>query len=516
MLRALASAGVAVVAALLATTAANGASISIVSMHYSKAHPVPHILYEGGTEAGDLAKLQEIYDRFVHCRLECAPETGRATAVVSLRGPGGDYHEGLDIADFFRANSIATVVEKGATCMSACAFSFLGGTGVSRFDRVGRYIDRMIEPGGIVGFHAPYRNEEALRSALSQRSAEVVLGESRDSLSLMVKELVKWNIDPEIMHYLVNMGPAQTYNIIRADDYYLLRAALPPVPSTTWMADVPTAIRHACIRLLALFERADPLDLRNRISTPFAEGISTTAVDLDSPTPGQRLSGYHLSDEPLEVGHCSATDESIATGTNLVVSLYMYGINGSLPLLTFNNRDDYFSTAGIGASPLKRVYQRAGMGHWFLPVGVDIAALETTGDLMIQANRFYTVSTQELPALPAGFVPERTELRSRVSRNGDIWLFEQVGSTDLFDAALADSARGVTLSYESVTPTGFLREGSFADGTMFSVTGFKDASSSIVVRTLLDNGGQPASADELASIRRLECGVALGTLKLAC
>lgn len=515
MLRKIASTAIGVAWALFAT-AATGANVSIVSMQYSKAHPVPHIVYEGETEAGDLAKLQEIYDRFVHCRTECAPETGRPTAIVSLQGPGGNYHVGLHIADFFRANSIATVVEKGTICMSACAFSFLGGTGYSGYDRIGQYIDRMIEPGGIVGFHAPYRDEATLRSALAERSAETVLGESRDSLSLMVKEMVKWNIDPEIMHYLMNMGPSQTYNIIGADDYYLLRTALPPIPSSAWIADIPTAIRNACIRLLALFERADPLELRDRITAPFTEGISTTAVDLGSSEAGERLSGYHLSDQPLEVGHCSATDESIASGTDLAVSLYMYGINGSVPLLSFHNRDGYFSTAGIGASPLKRVYQRGGLSHWFLPVGVDVAALETSADMLIRANKFETIAPPELPPLPPGFVAEQSDMHSRVSRNGNIWMFEQVGSAELYETVLADSARGVTLSYDSVAPNGFLREGTFANGTMFSVTAFRDEASSIVVRTLLDNGGQPPSSDELATIRAAECNVVLGTMRVTC
>ena len=450
MFRVIAAAALAAAATMAAVSAAAGATISIVSLQYSKAHPVPHFRYDGGTEAGDLARLQELYDQYVRCRNECATETGRATAVVTLRGPGGDYHEGLALADYFRANNIATVVEKGAECYSACAFSFLGGTGYSSFDRIGAYIDRMIEPGGIVGFHAPYRDEASLRAALEARSATQVLGESRNSLSLMVKELIKWNVDPEIVHYMLNMGPDQTYNVVAADDYYLTRSALPPVSSATWISDIPSAVRNACIRLLALFEHADPLDLKDRITSPYEEGIGTTQF-------GGKLSGYRLSDRLLDVGHCSATEESIATGTNLQVSLYMNpGLDGSSsPMLSFFNRDDYFSSAGIGASPLKRVYQRGGMGHWFLPVGINIAALETTGDLMIQANRFFTVSAPELPPPAAGFTVERSELRARVSHNGNLWLFEQVGSADLFRRRGRRYGQRHDADPRPVTATGF-------------------------------------------------------------
>jgi hypothetical protein len=91
-----------------------------------------------------------------------------------------------------------------------------------------------------------------------------------------------------------------------------------------------------------------------------------------------------------------------------------------------------------------------------------------------------------------------------------------VGSTELYDAAFADTANGATLTHDSVTETGFVREGRHADGTAFSITGFKDGSSSIVARTLLLNGGQTPTTSELELIRQVECRVTLGAQKLAC
>src|SRR6218665_1877038 len=165
MLRAFAA-----IAALLATILpAQAATISLVSMQYSAAQPVPHITYEGETRVGDLETLRSLYDGFVKCRFECLGPEGGSTAVVTLNGPGGSYGTGLDLADFFRANHITTVVERGAKCYSACAFAFLGGSGYSSDERTGTYIDRQIEPGAIVGFHAPYRDEASFLEALEQR-----------------------------------------------------------------------------------------------------------------------------------------------------------------------------------------------------------------------------------------------------------------------------------------------------------------------------------------------------------
>lgn len=496
---------------LIATGPAVAATISIISMQYSETRPVPHFRYEGETVAGDVDLLADLYASFVHCRTECSPDSGRPTAVVTLNGPGGNYTEGLGLADFFRANNIATVIESGAECFSACAFAFLGGTAYSSNDRIGQYVDRIIEPGGILGFHAPYRDEASITAALLERSAGDLLAESRDALSLMVKELVKWNVDPEIIHYMLGKGPDQLYTILQPDDYYLVRSALPQIPSQAWMTSVPDAIRNACIRLLALFERTDPLELRERITSPFEEGIGVDGS-------GGSLSGYRLSDRLLDVGHCSATDSSTAEGNNLGIALYMNpGIDGtSQPVLSFYNRDDYFSSAGIGGSPLKRVFQRGGIGHWFLPVGTPVEEMQGAAGLLIQADKFFTIRMPDLPVLPVGFTADVAEARSRVSHSGDIWLFEQVGSADLVDAA-AEASVGVALSHDSITESGLLREGSFGDGTFFSVTGFKGADGTgAVQKILLLNGGLPPSEGELATIRGLQCALVRDDESIAC
>ena len=112
--------------------------------------------------------MQEAYDQFVRCRLECIGDRGGATAVLTLNGRGGSYGTGLQLADFLRDNHIATVVERDMKCYSACAFAFLGGSGWSSLSSVRTYIDRMVEPGSIVGFHAPYLDEASFFQDLDQ------------------------------------------------------------------------------------------------------------------------------------------------------------------------------------------------------------------------------------------------------------------------------------------------------------------------------------------------------------
>jgi hypothetical protein len=127
--------------------------------------------------------------------------------VVSLDSPGGSYHEGLDLALAFRRRGLATVVRRGDQCLSACAIAFLGGTALPKDPNpVGeddplpdQLPERTLEPGAVLGFHAPYLavpkdRYEATVVADAYRSA--VLGISRlveiaDKLYVVPAELPK-------------------------------------------------------------------------------------------------------------------------------------------------------------------------------------------------------------------------------------------------------------------------------------------------------------------------------------
>ncbi|MHB1110582.1 MAG: hypothetical protein ACYCZU_09740 [Devosia sp.] len=501
-------------AALAGTVAAaHAATITVVSMRYSAAQPVPHIHYEGDTAVGDVEALQAVYDQFVKCRTACLGPDGASTAVLTLNGPGGSYGTGLDLADFLRLNHIATVVERGASCYSACAFAFLGGSGWSSQEGMGDYIDRVIEPGGIVGFHAPYRDEASFLEALQERGAGPMMDETRDSLSLMVKELVKWNVDPEILFYMVGMAPDQTYDIVNADDYYLIRAALPPTPTSAWITDVASAVKNACIRLIAIDERTDPLTLQERISAPYEENIGVAEF-------GGALSGYRLSDRLLDVGHCSITEQSAATGGDYEISLYMNpGVTQfSGPMLTFFNRGQGWSTAGSGGNPVKRILQKGAMNHYFLPVGTNVDALDLPGEMAILRNRFFSDALPMLPIMSAELNVDQTSPISRVSHSGDVWVFEQVGDRKLFESAVADTGLGVTYSNNGVGPTGYVREGTYDDtGASFASFGFLNGEASAVVTVLVaPPDGSAATDAHRALIRRIQCAAEFSGMQLGC
>jgi hypothetical protein len=76
------------------------------------------------------------------------------TFFFCLRSPGGSVSEALRIAKFVRNTqrpSIATVVEDGQTCASACALIFLAGNAPAR---VGAWPQRFLHPRGRLLYHS--------------------------------------------------------------------------------------------------------------------------------------------------------------------------------------------------------------------------------------------------------------------------------------------------------------------------------------------------------------------------
>lgn len=74
--------------------------------------------------------------------------------LVCLDSPGGSFPEALRIADFFKSKPVATKIEAGARCESACALMFMAGN-FSYFEG-GKSAWRVLHPRGRLGFHAPH------------------------------------------------------------------------------------------------------------------------------------------------------------------------------------------------------------------------------------------------------------------------------------------------------------------------------------------------------------------------
>jgi hypothetical protein len=74
---------------------------------------------------------------------------------LCLDSPGGSMIEGLRLFQSIWNSAVITIVPPNASCESACAFAFLGGSS-KEGTRQSRYQRRFLFAGGRLGFHAPF------------------------------------------------------------------------------------------------------------------------------------------------------------------------------------------------------------------------------------------------------------------------------------------------------------------------------------------------------------------------
>jgi hypothetical protein len=312
---------------------------------------------------------------------------------------------------------------------------------------------------------------------------------------------------------MVGMGPEETYDLVTAEDLYLARVTLPPTPSSGWITDLPAAIREACLRLLAIDERADPYDMQWRFESDYTPAIGKT--EFAGP-----ISGYKLGEHLLDIGSCAATDASMATDGDYEIALYFTpGLDGlNAASTSFFNHQHGWSTAGVGRDPLKRIFAKGPLNSFFLPLDANIDGLDLPGEADIDANRFNTALPPLLPTMPSDLVVDASTPSSRVSHLGDVFVFERVGGRQLYDSALAQGALGRAYTNDVTSDTGFVREGAFVDtAATFVWFGILDGDSSAVVEAIVvkPNGEAPTD-DDLATLRRIQCEVDFQGSRLNC
>jgi hypothetical protein len=113
--------------------------------------PVCELKLEGAIEAGDSEKLSAAL-----AALGAAGGFDSRQVSVCLNSLGGNYDEALKLmTTLLTFTNIATVVDAGAECYSACAFLFLAGN-AQRSEDGELAPNRTLDVRGTLGFHAPY------------------------------------------------------------------------------------------------------------------------------------------------------------------------------------------------------------------------------------------------------------------------------------------------------------------------------------------------------------------------
>jgi hypothetical protein len=196
-----------------------------------------------------------------------------------------------------------------------------------------------------------------------------VLGGNRDSIALMIQELVNWNVDKSILGHITSMGADDAYRAMSAQDLYLLRVALPTEARSYFAPDAAEALRNACLRLLAYHEDAWPFDLMHRVS---GELLHDVGVDSS----GESLSGYQLVDTPsgITLSYCALPTSQLDLDGDADIALYYgRGIEGDMrPGLSFFHRPNGWSTLGTGGTTTSRIFQKGPMNHFFMAPDAEL------------------------------------------------------------------------------------------------------------------------------------------------
>lgn len=505
----------------LALPTASAATISFISNHYSAERFVPHFHYEGPVLQGDADALAEMIDQIVECDVQSLPPEGGNCAVLTMHSPGGNYIEGLKLAQMMRDRAITTVIESWAECYSACAFAFLGGSGYSSQQGIGVYGDRIVEPMGILGFHAPYFASEDLETLVAAHGMDTVLGASREDISLMVQKLVDWNVDPNILGYVVSMGPDESYDVTTGEDYYLTRSHLPPSALGHWVGDKPTAIRNACLRLLAHHKNTYFEAAPDAVGTEFL-------TDFASNESGQALSGFRVGpDNPLDVTYCALPSDQARLDGDVDLSLYTApGVAGAVrPMVTLFHRPDGWSTLGTGGEAARRIFKKGGFNAMFTPPFATIE--EDLADAMDYLD-FQRFENFNQAAVVDGQLPRPQSdlplILAGSSYYGDVFdygsnrVLVHVGNTLLFDRGRALlPGRNVTFDLQSESDLGFVYGGTYPSGRPFLWFSLLAPDESLVALIEIEAHGVPEdAASAIAEQYAIGCGFSFLGQTLTC
>jgi hypothetical protein len=116
--------------------------------------PTCDLLLEGEIFPGDADRIIERIEQIQEEKRSIIANHDYIGSVLCLNSPGGSLLDALRVASAIR---VATRVRAGDECLSACAMIFMSGH--VNFDESVPMAWRVLEPGGLLGFHAPSLGE---------------------------------------------------------------------------------------------------------------------------------------------------------------------------------------------------------------------------------------------------------------------------------------------------------------------------------------------------------------------
>jgi hypothetical protein len=177
-----------------------------------------NLTFEGPITEGDSHQLER--------NLPSWAERGEFT--ICLNSPGGLLAEGIQMARIIADRGVATLVQSGDVCTSACAVMFLGGTCQATGD-TGVYTNfcRFVDRNAIVGFHAPFiqQLESSQSEVFTSDDVRAIWSRSRlasreyatalDNLGVPTRMIMDFlAVNPNDIAIIRTLGEAREMNVI--------------------------------------------------------------------------------------------------------------------------------------------------------------------------------------------------------------------------------------------------------------------------------------------------------------
>lgn len=171
---------------------------------------MPHLRVEGPIEKGDAEKLGAMLR-------EAKPDWNVdmfKDIIVSLNSDGGNFYEGLAMADAISGLAVTTFVGPGDRCLSSCGIAFLGGSAIV-LRGVPSWPSRYIHVDGVLGFHAPFSEIPTgiqipvgtpLTDDLTQNMAQSFYGQAQAAISEIAGRISDWQISPDFVFGMLTKG----------------------------------------------------------------------------------------------------------------------------------------------------------------------------------------------------------------------------------------------------------------------------------------------------------------------
>ncbi|MCB8838420.1 hypothetical protein [Aurantimonas sp. VKM B-3413] len=536
---------IAALAAILLPVVAFAGDFRLGREHYSHSRFEPLITFSGVVTKGDRDKLAALIKQICAGK-DCDIEN--VSAIVSFDSPGGSFSEGIALAEAIREANVATVVEDGKVCLSACALAWLGGSGFHATGGVGTYIDRTIEPGARIGFHSPYISAQAMAALAPEERLGIQANGLRTGISALVRFLTVFGVAPQVIDRIVGMGPDQVMSLDTIADLVAFRAEFPPAPVETLGLGREAITWNVCTKLIALYYNmslADPNNLERR----YGEADSKAEA-------GETYLGYRVDDRPLNTSFCGALASEAIPSPQFSISVARMAWKADVsdtftqPFVHFVFAQDGWNQAGYnGGQAAQSTLRLTPMLSWLLPNEMRIADLPQAARLAMRNDKAgIALPSQPSPSEPsepsepaaverpsepvstllsrfsAALVSDADPLQNAVGRRtyrfGDLDVEVEVGAPALLDAEAArrDAEPRGRITYRKEFADAFVYSGLEADrrsGYYNLALGDSDAAAIVRMHFPVGRDGRASPAAQKA-IGRIACTARFGQAGLPC